>query len=71
MTKASDTIAADRTLTTTRVFDAPRALVFKAWTDPKQFARWFPPDGFTVSAFPIRIVGENGAPVRVVAELSG
>ena len=30
-----------------------------------------PPDGFTVSAFPIRIVGENGAPVRVVAELSG
>jgi kynurenine formamidase len=30
-----------------------------------------PPDGFTVSAFPIRIVGENGAPVRVVAELPG
>ena len=38
---------ADRTLTTNRVFDAPRALVYRAWTDPKQFARWFPPDGFT------------------------
>jgi uncharacterized protein YndB with AHSA1/START domain len=38
---------ADRTLTTTRVFDAPRELVFKAWTDPKQLAKWFPPDGFT------------------------
>ncbi len=38
---------ADRTLTTNRVFDAPRELVYRAWTDPTQFARWFPPDGFT------------------------
>lgn len=30
-----------------------------------------PPDGFTVSAFPLRIAGENGAPARVVAELPG
>ncbi|HEV8655846.1 MAG TPA: SRPBCC domain-containing protein, partial [Candidatus Limnocylindria bacterium] len=29
-----------------RVFDAPRDLVYKAWTDPKQFARWFPPEHF-------------------------
>ena len=49
MTKASKFAAppADRTLSTTRVFDAPREMVWKAWTDPKQFARWFPPDGFT------------------------
>lgn len=38
---------ADRTLTTSRVFDAPRALVYKAWTDPKQFAKWFPPEHFS------------------------
>lgn len=26
--------------TITRVFDAPRELVFKAWTEPEQFAHW-------------------------------
>lgn len=31
----------------TRVFDAPRSLVFKAWTDPKHVAQWWGPKGFT------------------------
>jgi uncharacterized protein YndB with AHSA1/START domain len=31
----------------TRVFDAPRELVYRAWTDPKQFEKWFPPLGFS------------------------
>jgi uncharacterized protein YndB with AHSA1/START domain len=30
-----------------RVFDAPRELVFKVWTDPKHVARWWGPRGFT------------------------
>ena len=30
-----------------RVFDAPRALVWQAWTDPKMMAQWFGPRGFT------------------------
>lgn len=48
MTKADSAApAADRTLSTTRVFDAPRELVFRAWTDHEQFAKWFPPQGFT------------------------
>ena len=28
-------------ITITRVFDAPRELVFKAWTEPQRFAQWF------------------------------
>lgn len=31
----------------TRVFDAPRALVFKAWIEPAQVAQWWGPAGFT------------------------
>jgi len=34
-------------LVLTRVFDAPRELVFQAWTDPKHLAQWFGPHGFT------------------------
>jgi uncharacterized protein YndB with AHSA1/START domain len=37
----------ERELVLTRVFDAPRELVFKAWTDPKQVAQWWGPHGFT------------------------
>ena len=36
-----------RVLTMTRVFDAPRKMVFAAWTDPKQVAQWWGPTGFT------------------------
>jgi uncharacterized protein YndB with AHSA1/START domain len=34
-------------LTLTRIFDAPRGLVFKAWTDPKMLAQWWGPRGVT------------------------
>jgi uncharacterized protein YndB with AHSA1/START domain len=36
-----------RELVITRIFDAPRELVFKAWTDPKHVAQWWGPRGFT------------------------
>jgi uncharacterized protein YndB with AHSA1/START domain len=38
---------ADCVLVITRVFDAPRELVFKAWTESEHIARWFGPRGFT------------------------
>ena len=37
----------DREILLTRVFDAPRDLVFKVWTDPEHVARWWGPRGFT------------------------
>ena len=35
------TTPSDREIALTRTFNAPRALVFKAWTEPAQFAAWF------------------------------
>jgi uncharacterized protein YndB with AHSA1/START domain len=37
---------AENQITITRVFDAPRELVFQAWTLPEQVAHWFGPAGF-------------------------
>jgi len=37
----------EQELVLTRVFDAPRELVFKVWTDPKHVAQWWGPQGFT------------------------
>ena len=39
--------SARREIITTRVLDAPRELVWKAWTDPKHVAEWWGPNGFT------------------------
>ncbi len=37
----------NREVITTHVFDFPRELVFKAWTDPNHLAQWWGPNGFT------------------------
>jgi uncharacterized protein YndB with AHSA1/START domain len=39
--------AGEREIVITRVFDAPRELVFQAWTDPGHVAKWWGPRGFT------------------------
>jgi uncharacterized protein YndB with AHSA1/START domain len=39
----------EREIVVTRVFDASRELVFKAWTDSKHLARWWGPNGFTIT----------------------
>jgi uncharacterized protein YndB with AHSA1/START domain len=38
---------ANREIVTTRVFDAPRDLVFRAWTEPEHLIKWWGPKGFT------------------------
>jgi uncharacterized protein YndB with AHSA1/START domain len=42
----SDAPFGARELTLTRVLDAPRELVWRAWTDPARMARWWGPKGF-------------------------
>jgi uncharacterized protein YndB with AHSA1/START domain len=39
--------SARRELVITRVFDAPLELVWKAWTDPEHFKRWWGPKDYT------------------------
>jgi uncharacterized protein YndB with AHSA1/START domain len=34
-------------VTVTRVFDAPRELVFRTWIEPEHLAQWWGPRGFT------------------------
>jgi uncharacterized protein YndB with AHSA1/START domain len=60
MAAGNSVMAPERTLVTTRVFDAPPERVYKAWTDPKQLARWFPPEGFTapVCELDVRVGGK-------------
>jgi uncharacterized protein YndB with AHSA1/START domain len=38
---------AQHELVITRTFDAPRALVFRAWTTPEHMVRWMGPNSFT------------------------
>ena len=45
-----DPAAAERELVIARVFAAPRALVFKAWTEPARAKRWWGPAGFTIQS---------------------
>lgn len=69
MSSATDTAA--REIVVEREFDAPRDLVWEAWTDPKQVDRWWGPRGFTTttSAMDVRpggvrrltMVGPDGA----------
>ena len=40
-------LTAERELSLTRIFDAPRELVWKMWTDPRHMAQWWGPKGFT------------------------
>lgn len=43
MSIATAAKAPERALTVTRVLNAPRDMVFKAWTDPKQLMQWWGP----------------------------
>ena len=48
-------------MTVTRVFDAPRELVWKAWTEPKYVMQWWGPQGFSapVCQMDFRVGGKS------------
>jgi uncharacterized protein YndB with AHSA1/START domain len=50
-------------LTVSRLIDAPRALVFKAWTQQEHAARWWGPRGFT--AVSCRLDASLGGAFRI------
>jgi uncharacterized protein YndB with AHSA1/START domain len=67
--RASDSAATDarvHELTITRVLDAPREVVFAAWTDAKQAAQWWGPEGFTTISceMDVRVGGTYRACMR-------
>ncbi|MFI6677644.1 SRPBCC family protein [Kribbella sp. NPDC050470] len=51
---------ADREVVISRVIDAPRELVFEAFTEVRHLSRWWGPEGFTTTtrAFEFRVGGE-------------
>jgi len=64
-TKPSDTKPTfDRELVINRVFEAPRSLVFKAWTDPKHMTQWWGPKGFTNPV--CEVDARPGGAIRIV-----
>lgn len=50
----------NKELLITHLFDAPRELVFAAWTDPEQLMHWYAPDGCSVEfkSIGIKVGGE-------------
>src|SRR3954452_22600984 len=51
MTATSETApSSDRELVLTRIIDAPREKLFRAWTDPELLKRWFAPLPWTTPA---------------------
>ncbi len=40
-------------ITIERVFDAPREMVWRAWTEPEMAKRWWGPEGFTAPSIKI------------------
>ncbi len=58
-TSSATTESSEWDLVMTRVFDAPRELVFKVWTDVRHMAQWWGPKEFTnpVCELDVRVGG--------------
>src|SRR5262249_7435370 len=59
----------DREIVIRRTLDAPRGLVFDAWTDPHHVAHWWGPDGFTITTHEMTVA--PGGVWRLLPHRSG
>ena len=55
MSDSTPAAAADQEVLITRIFEAPRERVFRAWTDPDQVAAWYGPEQMEAPRERIRI----------------
>lgn len=53
-------------ITITREYDAPRALVFKAWTDPEMVKQWWGPEGVFIPVCELDV--RPGGSMNIVME---
>jgi uncharacterized protein YndB with AHSA1/START domain len=60
---------ADRELVITRVFDAPPDVIWKAWTEPEHFKRWWGPKDYTAPHCTIDL--RVGGAYRLVNRIEG
>jgi uncharacterized protein YndB with AHSA1/START domain len=60
-TGGAGTAAGTRTLVIEREFDAPRDMVWRAWTEPTRMMQWFGPRGYTapVVKIDLRVGGKS------------
>ena len=54
-TRRSEKLIGDREIAATRIFDAPRELVWKVWTDPEHVGKWWGPNGFTTTTHSMEV----------------
>jgi uncharacterized protein YndB with AHSA1/START domain len=47
--KLGDELFSDRAIVATRIFDAPRELVFEMWTSAEHIRNWYGPKGFSLT----------------------
>jgi uncharacterized protein YndB with AHSA1/START domain len=64
--KVRNSASAERELVIRRTFNAPRELVFRAWTEPQLLAQWSCPRGlsFTEQSGDLRVGGSFSATMR-------
>lgn len=63
--------SSDRELVLTRIINAPREKVYKAWTEPKLLKQWFAPPPFTTPVAELDVRLTSGLSFRPLGYTRG